>query len=331
MQRLERDFAHLQVKVYENLKDRNTSEGYAIFFTSLVECMRDELPRDTSSITTAYRGMSLDVIFQDLSTTKAWFFLSFRVLADAVDTFGDTSIKQEVQRYTEKVEEFRMSTKFVDFLRIWYSRNREGSLPGCEVIIAKLDNRWLSFTLQDVAVTEAYLAAEFKVRSLVFRLSNGKPGCVTIMWHVTKSVIGLIKERLEHGVNLAMGNVQQLWIGKKQMFKVSVILHLLIILGIRIRSDHSTMQAEPYHSLYHRKIQPSDPEKFWGDLAMLFLDWITPFMKVSQANKSGVMEWFPGGKLNASGISLPLLTHIISSLYWDKRFQSLLCICSIVY
>ncbi len=61
------------------------------------------------------------------------------------------------------------------------------------------------------------------------------------------------------------------------------------------------MQAEPYRSLYHGKVQPSDPQKFWSDLARLFLDWIEPFSKAFEKDENGIMRWFIDGKVNASG------------------------------
>ncbi len=220
MHGLKRKFAALQGKVYNALKkQQHTDEEYAIFFTALVEGIREEITRDPHSIATTYMGKSLDAIFQILSSSKAWYYLNFQVLADAVQTYGDPDIKEEMETYAQEVCTFRKATKFVDFLRLWYSRN-PGQPPDCETVIAKLDNKWHCFTLQQVADHEQYLANEFNVRSLVFRLANGQAGCVFIAWHVVSSAVQVIKARLQQNPNLALGNIQALWIGKDLVFQV---------------------------------------------------------------------------------------------------------------
>ncbi len=220
MRSLNRKFAALQANAYSTLKkQQRTDEEYAIFFNSLVEGIREEITRDPHSIATTYTGKSLDAIFQSLSSSKAWYFLNFQVLADAVQTFGDPDIMEEMATYKQEVCAFRKVTKFVDFLRLWHGRNQVQPLD-CETVIAKLDNKWLSFTLQQVADHEQYLADEFDVRSLVFRLANGQAGCVFIAWHVVSSAIQVIKARLQQNPNLALGNIQALWIGKDLVFQV---------------------------------------------------------------------------------------------------------------
>ncbi len=223
MQNLETAFATLQRKVYRTLSELNVSnEEYAIFFTSLTEGIREEIPLQSGTVANSYSGKPLATIIQGLTTSKVWYFLSFQVLVEAVEEFGDPTLKDEVKRYQENVAVFREETKFVDFLRVWCSRNRAESLPDCEAVVAKLDSKWSKFTLQDVADTEGYLAGEFRLRSLVFRLTNGGAGSVTIMWLVISSAVELIKQRLEQNPNLALGNVQGLWIGRKLMFQVSI-------------------------------------------------------------------------------------------------------------
>ena len=60
---------------------------------------------------------------------------------------------------------------------------------------------------------------------------------------------------------------------------------------------NSHIDSETYEREYRRSID--DPDGYWSEQAHEFIDWITPWDEVSNADfDQGRVEWFKGGKLN---------------------------------
>nr|WP_315417193.1 acetate--CoA ligase [uncultured Pseudomonas sp.] len=59
------------------------------------------------------------------------------------------------------------------------------------------------------------------------------------------------------------------------------------------------LSQEDYQRLYRQSID--QPDTFWAEQAMVFLDWITPWHTVQQSDiHTGAAQWFAGGTLNVS-------------------------------
>jgi acetyl-CoA synthetase len=59
------------------------------------------------------------------------------------------------------------------------------------------------------------------------------------------------------------------------------------------------LNKDQYDAMYKASID--DPDSFWGEQALAFLDWITPFNQVQNNDMGkGAISWFLGGKLNVS-------------------------------
>ncbi len=64
-------------------------------------------------------------------------------------------------------------------------------------------------------------------------------------------------------------------------------------------AEQALIDEDTYQEMYARSI--SDPEGFWAEQAKQFVSWFKPWKKVSQWDyKKAVIQWFEGGKLNAS-------------------------------
>ena len=64
-------------------------------------------------------------------------------------------------------------------------------------------------------------------------------------------------------------------------------------------AQRAHIDAATYLKEYARSIE--DPEGFWAEKANEFIDWISPWKEISNANLvEGRVEWFKGGKLNVS-------------------------------
>ena len=63
--------------------------------------------------------------------------------------------------------------------------------------------------------------------------------------------------------------------------------------------EGSLLSEDDYQSLYENSLK--DPDSFWDAQAKKYLDWISPWTKVSNNNLiKGEIAWFIGGKINAS-------------------------------
>lgn len=59
------------------------------------------------------------------------------------------------------------------------------------------------------------------------------------------------------------------------------------------------IDAVTYDDMYQKSIE--QPNEFWGEQALKFIDWTKPFDNVSSINfKESEVSWFSGGKLNVS-------------------------------
>ena len=64
-------------------------------------------------------------------------------------------------------------------------------------------------------------------------------------------------------------------------------------------ASHTHINAERYQTLYRQSIE--DPERFWGEQANTFIDWLQPWQRVSRCDyATGDIHWFIGGQLNVS-------------------------------
>ncbi len=62
---------------------------------------------------------------------------------------------------------------------------------------------------------------------------------------------------------------------------------------------HTHIDAATYDAMYQKSIE--QPDEFWGEQALKFIDWSKPFDSVSNINfKESQVSWFEGGKLNVS-------------------------------
>ena len=79
-----------------------------------------------------------------------------------------------------------------------------------------------NYTLADLNQLEKYLADLSQLKGYIFRLSNGIERCVVLMWLVPSSAANMMKTAIKDGKpNLALMNIQGLWIDGELVFKVS--------------------------------------------------------------------------------------------------------------
>jgi acetyl-CoA synthetase len=64
-------------------------------------------------------------------------------------------------------------------------------------------------------------------------------------------------------------------------------------------SSHAHINEAAYQQLYRQSVD--DPESFWSEQALKFLDWHEPWHRVHESNlRAGTANWFVGARINAS-------------------------------
>ena len=218
---LQRKFAQLGILAHRELKDVPLPE-IRIFIKSISADEKESIPLYTQSMAEMLTTTSVEEVISLCSRIGVWDFYNFQVLEDVAVEFRCSTLQQKLAEYTAEVEDFKSDTKLSDFLRVWSGRTPHGSIPDCEPVIVKVKKHWPNYTLQDVAEFEGYLAKEFKVRQLVFKLSNAREGCVSLMWLVPKSAIAVMQAAMQKMSKRRLKelNIQLLCIGKT-LYKVS--------------------------------------------------------------------------------------------------------------
>ena len=164
---------------------------------------------------------SMNQVFTILSRTGAVNFLNFHLLQLVVMNFGNQNLKDQMEKYGEEVNQFMKETKFTDFLRIWSGQAAHGSVPNCQLVIAKLDKKWPEATLSMIADMENFLAGEFQLNTCSFRFANAIPGCVSLVWLIPASAAQLIKEAMKtKQPNFKKMNIEELIVNGEVLYSV---------------------------------------------------------------------------------------------------------------
>ena len=162
-------------------------------------------------------------IFMLMSRIRAWDFLDFSLLEDAVNEFQLLDIQPKIASYTHEVNVFQAETSLIDFLQVWKSSCLDKELSACEVLIAKCEGDMMNITLADVAKKAKLLAGQFNLLTLAARFGWGHPGSLYLLWYIPKAVASHIEGIMESKdrPNLVCYGIQQLVVGKK-VYKVSL-------------------------------------------------------------------------------------------------------------
>ena len=173
-------------------------------------------------------------IFLLLSRIGAWDFLNFSILVDVLDEFRVTHLREQMSKYKDKIACFKDETALVDFLSVWGGKSDDQILPDCKAVIARSGADIASFTLANASEMAGFLADEFNLKLLNFRLANGCPGSVYVMWLVPSSAaLHMLKRMKSRKVpDLLQCGILELGIDRT-IFKV----HLYVIYKHMLISD----------------------------------------------------------------------------------------------
>ena len=198
-------------------------DDVVLYLTSLKTSIQADEPLFDKHTLSLLNASSLNQVFTMLSRTGAINFLNFRLLQLVVMKFGDQSLKDQVEKYSEEVTKFMRETKFIDFYRIWSGQAAHGSVPNCLPVVVKLDRKWPEATLSMIADMESYLAGEFQLNAFNFRFAQANPGCVSLVWLIPANAAQLIKEAMKtKQPDFEKMNIQELIVNGEVLFPVRI-------------------------------------------------------------------------------------------------------------
>ena len=200
MKVMEEKFASLLLTASTELRKLGVPVDHVVLYlTSLKVSTQADEPLFDQHALSLLNESSMSQIFTILSRTGAVNFLNVRLLQLVVIKFGDQSLKDQVEKYSEEVTKFMKETKFTDFYRIWSGQAAHGSVPNYQLVIAKLDREWPGATLSTIAENENFLDGEFHLNAFLFRFTQANPGCVSPS---TASATQVIKEATQTKMNI---------------------------------------------------------------------------------------------------------------------------------
>ena len=184
---------------------------------------REEIPLFEKRMNDIIHQSCHHQIFMLMSRIRAWDFLDFSLLEDAVNEFELSDLQPEIASYTYEVNIFQAETNLSEFLQVWKNSCLEKELSACEVLIARCEGDMKNVTLADVAKKARLLAGQFNLLTLAARFSWGHPGSLYLLWYIPKAVACHLEKIMESKdrPNLVSYGIQQLVVGNK-VYKVSL-------------------------------------------------------------------------------------------------------------
>ena len=115
-----------------------------------------------------------------------WDFLNCGLLNEIVRKLGNYETKQLMEKYTQKLREFRMKTKLEDFIGKWAR-----SCPAhFSEFVSKMGD-WRCRTLEDLENFRIELARTICVEEYALHYIKFKPGSVSVTWALPSSLTGI--------------------------------------------------------------------------------------------------------------------------------------------
>ena len=123
-----------------------------------------------------------------------WNFLNYGFLEHVIDTFGSADLKQQMQKYVDKLAIFKQRTLFCDLCD--FIRHDRPLDEGLKSIVVKIHKEWSKCTLQDVELFKKDLVHKFFLPEFVMILQKAERGCVCVTWLTSPSIATMLQQNL---------------------------------------------------------------------------------------------------------------------------------------
>ena len=228
IEEVQKEFASLVRKAYMNFEEGSVPvKELQVYLTQRCVDKRETIPLFETRMNEIIRQSSHHQIFMLMGRIRAWDFLDYSLLLDAVKEFGvhTSDLQGKIDIFKEKANLFHTETKLIDFLKVWRSHCIEKEFPACEMLIAKCEGDMKQITLAEIAEKAKLLAGKFNLITLAARFGWSHPGSLYLMWYIPEAIARHIEKTMEskERPNLVCFGIQQLVVGRK-VYKVSFII-----------------------------------------------------------------------------------------------------------
>ena len=110
-------------------------------------------------------GRDMD-IFSLWNTESVWSFLDVTLLEHIVRTFGSDNLKDEMQQYSYRLQDFRKRTTVSRLVEAWPSLEPPQEYEACQKAILTLNENARECTLEKLKVLQKYASTKLKEYSL---------------------------------------------------------------------------------------------------------------------------------------------------------------------
>ena len=185
IQALEDEFLSVVVKAEQDLGKRELSV-VKLCITQLPVSIKHQnikfLQENASAINDAKSVLEIFIIL-----SPYWDFLNCGLLNEIVRRLGNDETKQHMEKYMEKLRNFRVKTKLGDFIGKWARR----CPPHFLELITELGGDWRDRTLEDLENFRIELARGVCVEGYALPCLTIKPGSVSVTWALPSSLPGI--------------------------------------------------------------------------------------------------------------------------------------------
>ena len=133
------------------------------------------------------KAKTVSEIFSILSEHTYWDCLNCGLLNKIVRRFGSYETKQLMEKYAERLREFRAKTKLEDFIGKW----ARSSPSHFSEFVSEMGGVWRDRTLEDLENFRIELARTMYVEEHVLHYTRITPGSISVTWAIPSSLPGI--------------------------------------------------------------------------------------------------------------------------------------------
>lgn len=178
MEENEVEFRHLRLSVVNLPGDLNNQLNY------FMEDIKNKMLAATS----------VDKIFFYLS--DYWDFLDYHLLEHLIDRHASEKVKEEMQKYAEKIKVFKKETLWKIFCDA-HNRKPRNVDKEFRMMVTKHDMDWDTATLEDIDNFRNDINSELLLSNFSLLIYKATHGSVEITWLVPQSLVALIQESIK--------------------------------------------------------------------------------------------------------------------------------------
>ena len=218
MKKLQRKFASLLRKSFVAFQCMpDSAGGLRVFLNQLCADEKGSIQLFEKQVLVITSHSTVEETFLLMSQMGAWDFINYHMLESVISEFELGDLSQPMNKHNEEIGAFMDETYLSDYLIVWDGCREMKSMIDRAPVIAKLKDKWGTYTLADIAKKQSVLASGFRLTSIVLQFEKAVSGSFYIMWSVPLAAAAYMQRMMESSnrPDFAQYGIEELVIGEK--------------------------------------------------------------------------------------------------------------------